>query len=452
MQQLALKIDTPDQHAKALHPLGIGKVTIARKDKEKRWLQGSYSVEHLPKIARMLEGESDVFISQNRFYGRRLITQLAQLDALFTDLDYYRIKGLQQHTPDQVYGLAREYLEDENLPMPNLAIGTGRGVALIWLHQPVPRQALPRWVACQKQIYEVLKPLGADAKALDAARVLRLVGTTNGTANVQVRALNPLTTPPWEFDDLANEILPLSRAEIHSLGIERSLRKQLRLNRPPKQFNAATLWEGRLAELQSLRKHRHKHGHLPEGQRDSWLFVAGVAMSHLAPPAAMKRELYGLAREVAGWGDNECSTRMQAVIRRAWMASKGEKVTWCGKQIDARYHFKSETIVEWLDITTEEMMLLDFKHLVHANIRKERKRAKDRAYDEKRRRSSGSTTRESYEQQAQERRDQAMQLREQGLSWKAVAEEMGISTGAAKMLASRANSKKVTSPSRCMVA
>ncbi|NER82587.1 MAG: hypothetical protein F6K42_24110, partial [Leptolyngbya sp. SIO1D8] len=260
MRQLALKIDTPDQHARALHPQGIGKVTIARRDDQKRWLQNSYHLDHLPNIARMMQGLPDVFISQNRFYGDRLIARLAQLDALFADLDYYRIPALQNHTPEQVYGLARETLEDASIPLPNLAIATGRGVALVWLHHPVPRQALPRWIACQKQLYQVLKPLGADCQALDAARVLRLVGTLNDTAKRLVRSLDAMRTATRDFDTLAEAILPLSRAEVHSLSIGRSLKKQLRLNRLPKQFNAATLWEGRLAELQALRKHRHERG------------------------------------------------------------------------------------------------------------------------------------------------------------------------------------------------
>ena len=202
MQQLALKIVKPDQHVSVLHTRGVGKVTIARKDGQKKWVQNSYNVEHLPAITRMLEGQSEVFISQNRFYGRRLITQLAELDALFTDLDYYRVEQYRQHNPYQIYGLARELLGDANLPMPNLAISTGRGVALIWLHHPVPRQALPRWTACQQQLYDVLQPLGADRQALDAARV-RAAATTLAQEAARIEALFEARE-----DDPKSEALP----------------------------------------------------------------------------------------------------------------------------------------------------------------------------------------------------------------------------------------------------
>ena len=452
MQQLSLRIETPDQHARALHPHGTGKVTIGRKTEKGRWSQSSYSIEHLPKIVQMLHGQPDIFISQNRFYGSRLLARLAQLDALFADLDYYRVSSLREHTPEQVHALALEKLADANLPSPSLAIATGRGVALIWLHDAVPRQALPRWNACQKHLFETLKPLGADHQALDAARVLRLVGTLNNTAKTMVRALHDLRPSAWDFDTLAEEILPFSRAEIHSLTLERTLRKQLRTNRPPQQFTAATLWEGRLAELQALRQYRHELGKLPPGQRSSWLFIAGVAMSWLAPPSAMQRELYGLAREVAGWSDAESKTRMQAAISRAKMAAKGETVEWNGTRIDARYQFKDKTIIEWLSITDEEMEKLQFKHLVHQQLKQERHRAKAKEYMQKKRRTEGALDREEYEQQAILRRQQAYELRQQGLNWQKVGEAMNISPAAARKLASRFESQKRTSPLHCMVA
>lgn len=424
MRQLELKIDSPENHAKALHPGGAGKVTVARKESS-RWIQSNYDLKSVPEVVRLLSNQPDIFISQNRFFGpRRLISQLAELSALFSDLDYYRVPGFQTHTPEQIYGLARDKLSDANLPMPNLGIATGRGVALLWLHEPMPRQALPRWNACQQHIHEVLKSLGADRAALDAARVLRLVGTTNETAKATVRVLNSLTVAPYKFEELAESILPLTRAEVRSLSIQRSLKKEQKLNRPPQQFTAATLWEGRLAELQALRKHRHQRGKLPPGQRDAWLFIAGVAMSWLAPPSAMRRELFGLAKEVAGWDDTECKDRMHAIIRRAGKAGKGETITWNDQEIDARYRFQDSTIIEWLNITEAEMKELGFKHLVDVNIKLERKREKDKSYRQKKRQNEGIQSRKEYESQANERRVKAVNLREQGVSYRKIAKTL----------------------------
>lgn len=133
-------------------------------------------------------------------------------------------------------------LERARLPVPSIAVASGRGLALLWLHGPVPRKALPRWNACQKHLWQVLKPLGADRAALDAARLLRLVGTRNSKNGVIVEAL----TPPgevWAFDDLANEILPYSREEIAGVPATAS-------------EGVHTLWEARLTDLQTLRRIR----------------------------------------------------------------------------------------------------------------------------------------------------------------------------------------------------
>jgi hypothetical protein len=53
---------------------------------------------------------------------------------------------------------------------PTLAIGSGRGLYLLWLHQPIPRAALPRWTACQKVLWEVLKRLGANRAMIGGDR------------------------------------------------------------------------------------------------------------------------------------------------------------------------------------------------------------------------------------------------------------------------------------------
>ncbi len=45
---------------------------------------------------------------------------------------------------------------------------------------------------------------------------------------------------------------------------------------------------------------------------------------------------------------------MHAVMQRAHMAARGGKVEWEGVEVDPRHRFKTETILEWLEITPEE--------------------------------------------------------------------------------------------------
>lgn len=417
---------TPEQHVIGLHPPGSqGRVTLAVKQGE-RWLEVSHQVTDLEYAVRQMRDVENVYLSMNRFWSpRRRIAYLSQLDALFCDLDYYGMPDLAGRDPWQVLEMSMQALEAAHIPSPSVAVSSGRGLALMWLHDAVPRQALPRWNACQKAIFEALKHLGADARARDPARVLRLIGSRNSKNGAKVEALLP-TQVPWDFDSLANEILPYTREELHQLRdlrIQKALRKPQEAHTPgPQGFSQATLWECRLSALQKLRQLRW-FGPLPPGQRDLWLFVATTAMSWIAIPPVLRREAYALATDVGGWTEPEAQSNLQSVIRRAEMAFRGNKVEWSGRQVDARYKLSDQWIIDALQITEEEQRQLPT--LWGADVRRE----KDREKKERQRRAAGAQTREEYLAQAALRRSEANRLREQGLSIRSIAGALGCSPG-----------------------
>ncbi len=75
--------------------------------------------------------------------------------------------------------------------------------------------------------------------AVDAARVLRVIGTRHGKANAIVEAITP-AGEVWDFNELADRVLPLTRAELRDLRIQRALRRARssseRLRTPPEGF------------------------------------------------------------------------------------------------------------------------------------------------------------------------------------------------------------------------
>jgi hypothetical protein len=258
-------------------------------------------------------------------------------------------------------------------------------------------------MAVQKQLLEALKPFGADPRAIDAARVFRLAGTRHGGADAIVRPVWMAAEPDkmwrWSFDDLAEEILPLARADLIALRArraERGVRGQGPT--PAKRLTAATLWETVLTDLQRLRSHRW-FGSLPPGHRDTWLFLAGIAMSWLAPPFVLRRELNALASEAGGWGTAECNARLSSVMSRAERAGRGEMQDWKGRAVDSRYRFKAATIVEWLDIAPSEMREANLRVLVNADIAREHAAERQAAA----RRRCGAQERAVYEAAATER-------------------------------------------------
>ncbi|MDP8951465.1 MAG: hypothetical protein M3N18_04355, partial [Actinomycetota bacterium] len=173
-------IDAARRHGEALHPRGRpGRVAVARKDRDapNGWREQTFTVSELPDVLAAAAGDPDTYISQQRFNGWRRIANLRELGAMYVDLDFHKRSSYADMHPLGVLEDALIRLERERIPYPTLAIASGRGLYLIWLHTPVPRAALPRWNACQNRLWNVLHPLGADARARDAARVLRVPGT-----------------------------------------------------------------------------------------------------------------------------------------------------------------------------------------------------------------------------------------------------------------------------------
>jgi hypothetical protein len=173
-------------------------------------------LEQLYEVLPAYAGLNDVYITQNRFYGSRATNRIAELSALYSDLDYYNVSDFAQMPPKVFFEESvLDALLRAKIPFPSLAISTGRGLALVWRHEPVPGHVLPKWARCQQHIFEALKGLGADPGAKDAARVLRLVGTYNsksGRSGRPVEIIFEELDEVWEFGDLADDnILPVPK-------------------------------------------------------------------------------------------------------------------------------------------------------------------------------------------------------------------------------------------------
>jgi hypothetical protein len=263
---------------------------------------------------------------------------------------------------------------------------------------------------------------------LDAARVLRVIGTRHRQAQLPVEALTPVGRIR-NFETLAKEILPIERSKLYDLRVQRALRSTIkdteRLVRPPEGFTKATLWEARLSDLQRLRELRWFGEPLPDF-RDRWLFLAGVAMSWLAIPSVLRRELYALAEEVGGWSESKARSKLHAVFRTAEEAAQGKKVAWEGLEIDPRYRLKNQTIIDILEITAEEER--EMKTIISDEERRQRHREKEQV----RKRDAGEVqmTRKEYEGRAQDRRAEARRLATEGLSLRQIAKKLGISKSA----------------------
>ena len=122
--------------------------------------------------------------------------------------------------PAATLELALSVLQHSQIPGPTLCVFSGRGVHLYWLIHPVPAEVLPRWQACQRRLQQLVR---SDPKSLDCTRVLRLVGSRNPKAVPERQTVTgiQLSVGRYHFDWLADQVLPLTRAEVHDLRAER---------------------------------------------------------------------------------------------------------------------------------------------------------------------------------------------------------------------------------------
>jgi len=347
---------SPLAHARYLHSAGTGCVTLAHKP---GWQQHSYLLEKLYEVLPAYGGMDDVYISQNRFYGSRSNARLAELSTMYTDLDYYKRPELAEMHAAGVLDLALESLVREKIPRPSLAMATGRGLALVWRHEPVPCYAQAKWGRCQERIFEVLKGLGADPMAKSASQVLRLAGTYNSKSGALVESIWENLDDIWDFGSSRTRSCPLPAMNSKRGGrsvapsvLQATRDGALSAGAPTVGgcFTSATLAEARMRDLRRLLEIRGRDK-LPPGQRDPWMFVAGVMLSYLVEPRALEREIIALGREYAGWSEGETKSRMHRVSDKAQAAAAGGKVQWKGQQRHPRYWLTNQSIIDRLEIT-----------------------------------------------------------------------------------------------------
>lgn len=369
------------QHVHLLHkPSQPGFASISGRIEAGRWRDLVVPIRTIEAVAREYVASGDLYLSASSFFKtRRAIAQLRELSACYVDLDYYRSKWA-ENSPDEVLRGAFWRLKELDLPLPSFAVWSGRGIQLVWLFEATVRMALPRWNACQKLLWGGLTEFGADRAALDAARVLRLAGTVNSKSGRMATLLwvDGAQEAPT-FDELANQILPLTREQLVSLRAERARRRALHVDvrafTPARTLTKETWAETVLTDVQRLRHYWWADGMIPSGSRDQMLFVSACMMAWLAPPQVMRREIIALAEEIAGWSLAETKSRMSAVFGRASAAAAGHKIEFMGREVDPRYKFKADTLVEWLGVSDSDMRAAGLRGIVSPDVRRENRAA-----------------------------------------------------------------------------
>ena len=393
--------------------------------------QDSYRLTSMPTVLNMVDTSRDTWLSQAEFMRpNRRVVNLARVGLLFADLDTYRQPWAQGRTPDELAASVLYYCAQEGIPTPSLLVYSGRGLQAKWLLDgTLPRQALPRWNACQRYLVDRLAQMGADPAAKDASRVLRLVNTVNTKSGNVCRVVhieNGQDGEPirYNFEYLCEMLLPVARWTIEQ---QRQERRQLKLLSGGKSDNLRGFSGRQLAwdRLEDLRKLATLRGGVAEGERMQHLFwrLNFLLLSGATNSRQMYHEAAALARELdPSWTYR--SKELMTLYSKAKAYEAGEKVEFGGREFAPLYTPKNDTLINLFRISDDEQRQL--RTVISSDMARER----DRMRKEAQRRAAGVVDRETYLSAADAKREQAQALRAEGLSVRAIAKRIGASVGA----------------------
>ena len=332
-----------------IHSRSKGWITRSVIDK-KGYSQWHYKYAELKDLD--MSGEN-IYITLNTFYKPcRRLENIKELNTLFIDLDYYKT-GKTKH--QVLMDLEKNYF-NQSIPIPNYVIDSGRGMYLIWLINAVPSQALPLWKAVQDYLYKQLKYFGADRKALDATRILRVPGSINSKSKTVVNILDEYEYV-YDLREIQNEFLPQLKPYEKKKG------------RPSKInyiYRERSLYYGRIQDIIKLCELREYD---LKGHRELILFLYRYYLCSFTEDI---EKALNDALELNSMFRQALSER--EVIRATRSAER------CYLDKKKQYKYKNETLIELLEINEEEQR--DMTIIISKEEYKRRKRIRNKnSYD-----------------------------------------------------------------------
>jgi DNA-binding CsgD family transcriptional regulator len=231
-----------NNYINTLHKNSEGFITVAKM--KKHWQQ--YYFEGINDLSINLN-DKDVYISQNTFNNRsRRLTHLKELKALYIDIDCYKVnlskEAVKYFLENDLYG---------QIPVPNMLIDSGRGLYYIIFLENTIAEELPKWQLVERYLFEKLKDLGADNKALDATRVLRVVGSTNSKNNELVKVIDTYDYQ-YTLDEIIENYIPEVNEDRKEKQKPKGVRKKGRKKKFVSLFNLYNLYYTRFKDIKKL--------------------------------------------------------------------------------------------------------------------------------------------------------------------------------------------------------
>jgi hypothetical protein len=311
------------------------------------------------------------------------------------------------------------------MPTPTLLVESGRGAYFVWaFDKPLSKDRLPEWQLVEDALVGLLEPIGADAAARDAARILRVTGSFHVVAGDRVRARR--VGDAVTFDAMRQlviqhgaEVLEQRRAAAQPvLRLVADGEVVERRRRTGKGLSAYRLAFDRMADyrlLAGLRgvpmtdcRHRLLYAY---AQAAAW-FCGSVHQLRL--------EVEQFADDFFAGSGGYRLGRVQSVVDRFVDDGAGKVERLNPERGVGRYRFGNKYILKLLEVSAAEQAQL---RTIIGPVEKRRRLTEKR-------RASGMMSRQQYVDRGEQRRLEARRMRSEGMSVQDIAERLELSARA----------------------
>lgn len=391
---------------------------------ESFWHETIKSVQEAVTWADYCEQHSinDCYVTDNSFQTWRGFSNVREITRLAVDLDYYNTPYADLDAMELWESIAQAL---RWVPAPTIIEDSGRGAYFKWkLRRPLPINAKTRrfgfvgqWQICQDFLTAQLKPWGADPKASDVTRVLRLAGTINSKNLARAQAWT--CGPEYEFAAIkavlnAEHVRQRPQPPDKTQGQRRTAGATIE-----KLHTWHSLAWARLTDLETLADLRG--GRFADHRRRA-LFVYAVEACHYCRSverleAELSRFIATRLEDPHHYQLDSKKTHIKAILKRFQAQEERGHWEWHTDSQQNRYRLRTSTIIQDLNITPSEQRQM--RALVGKDEKYRRKVCK--------RRKNGVEERQQYLARGQGKKALARKMKASGLSTKEIAQELGVS-------------------------
>lgn len=386
-----------------LHPMGSrGRVCTARAARDGHDWDEDLTPTSSRAISTLLASAEIEYVGMHRFSGRRHSACVTGISNGFLDLDHYR-EGLPHAdaSAEEVAAILIGACEAAGVPTPSFIQDSGRGAYAVWTFQGMSGQALDRWQTAMRNLrgpkldaegnvpkrrgavepaveafetrmlplWRALRDLGLDRGAIDAARVLRLMGVINPKTGRMARLAWPSSIDDikrLDFDAWCDAVMPYTRAEMRDLRAQREAWKAanpdyVKAERRPRRLSGSKQ-AMILGDMMRLLDHRGAGWFKENHRRDWWCLITATAIAQTTGGNA--QEWADRLAHLVGLPVKEVAAALTGVERGMLAHAAGERREWKGEDRPAFYDFSYATIIDHMMITAEEAAEVGLRVLV----------------------------------------------------------------------------------------